>query len=114
MPGRFDHGRVAVVEGQGHPRRAAPGELQLVELPGLRAGQARLDRVRLAGEVGDDRVPEAERVEPEGRFLLRGVADGRPDRRGEQPLALGVEQAVVVVGGDLAAAEDDDAPPCLR
>ena len=78
------------------------------------AGQARLDRVRLAGEVGDDRVPEAQGVEAEGRFLLRGVADDRPDRRGEQPLALGVEQAVVVVGGDLVAAEDDHAAPLLE
>jgi hypothetical protein len=85
-----------------------------VELPGLRAGQARLDRVRLAGEVGDDRVPEAQRIEAEGRFLLRGVADGGPTAAGRQPFPLGVEQAVVVVGGDLAAAEDDDAPPCLR
>ena len=37
--------------------RRARGELELVELPGPRPGQARLDLVRSAVELVDDRVP---------------------------------------------------------
>ena len=70
--------------------------------------------IGLAAELGDERVPEAQRIEAERGLLLGRVAHGRAQSGRQEPLAVGVEQPVVVVGDHLVAAEDDHSAPLLE
>ena len=90
------------------------GELELVVLPGLGPGQAG-DHVGVGPvERVDDRVLVVPGVELERPLLDLGVADDPAERGGQQPLAVGEEDLVVVLGDHLVAAEDDDPAPLLQ
>ena len=54
------------------------------------------------------------RIEADSRLFPSGVSDAGPYKRGEEPLAVGMEYSVVILGDDLVAAEDDNSSPLLQ
>ena len=56
----------------------------------------------------------AERIEQEARLLLGGVSHAGTEPGGQEPVAIIVEQSIVVFGHDLIAAENHDAPSLLE
>ena len=115
VPGRLDDGRIAVVERQRHLGLRALGDRQLVDTARSGAGEARRDRVRLAlilrRRAGAD-SPSG--LKPKAACRLAASPTLGPIDAGRKPLAVVVEQPVVILGDDLVAAEDDDPAALLE
>ena len=89
-------------------------EHELVVLPRQGLGQARQDGGFLTVEFGHDRVAIVQGVEAEGRFFFGGIAHAGTDRRRQQPVAIVVEQPIVVFRNDLIATKYNHPAPLLQ
>ena len=116
MPRRLDDRRVAVVEGQRDLGRASPRGASACGtarscVPVRPADDLVAPRPGTRPTIGC-RKPSG--LKPNAASFFAASPTLGPSRRGQQALAVGVEQPVVVVGDHLIAAEDDHPAPLLQ